>query len=215
MHIPAAVQSKEGRDCRKQMRSDTLRRVGHYGPLPIEMRSWNLKTKLTQLMLGSMLVCVFAACFGGQHIGPDRTYLGSAVVPPCSGENDAAAIRCGRTHDLSTSQGGMAGLGVSGGPASLYKLIASADSPEFATHVVIRGSVLPDSVRCSKWNLAKLPHWPDDMPFREDFRHLMCFGDVEVYEYLLGVGPATLTVAIGGENFTSPRIPAKAIMKRT
>ena len=61
------------------------------------------------------------------------------------------------------------------------------------THVVLRGTYLPGTVRCTTGHRFRYPSYAD---YSVDYLLVYCFADVRVNAYLLGSGPSTLTVIV-------------------
>lgn len=59
------------------------------------------------------------------------------------------------------------------------------------THLVVRATFLPETTRCSQYERE----FADFIPFDAlDSELLMCFVDAQVNEYVVGIGPPTLTL---------------------
>ena len=70
-------------------------------------------------------------------------------------------------------------------------------------HIVIRGTVQPDSTRCKLYTII-VPNYLSDDSKDLDYTlnstyHYYCFVDVNVQEYIVGIGPPVLTVALHRE----------------
>ena len=65
--------------------------------------------------------------------------------------------------------------------------------PTFTPHVVLRGTYLPGTVRCTYGHRLRHPSFSDG---RSGGLLIFCFADVRVNAYLLGSGPSTLTVIV-------------------
>ena len=74
-------------------------------------------------------------------------------------------------------------------------LNSSPTTPLYTTHVVLRGTYLPGTVRCTPGHLMRWAFYTGG-----ESRGLLmyCFADVRVNAYLLGTGPSTLTVMVKG-----------------
>ena len=64
----------------------------------------------------------------------------------------------------------------------------------YTTHVVLRGTYLPGTVRCTSGNRKRYPSYVGHR--QSDWLLVFCFADVRVNAYLLGTGPSTLTVIV-------------------
>ena len=72
------------------------------------------------------------------------------------------------------------------------------DLPHRVSHIVVRGTVVPDTTRCEPY-----PRWlanyldPSRWAHSGDiYSNYVCFSDVRVNEYIVGVGPPRLTVRL-------------------
>ena len=78
--------------------------------------------------------------------------------------------------------------------------------PFSVPHMVIRGTVIPDTTRCDVYPWKKLSNIvtvdPRDFPFplHKGF-FVYCFVDLRINEYLVGEGPQQLTVVMATESF--------------
>ena len=62
-------------------------------------------------------------------------------------------------------------------------------------HIVLRGTYLPGTVRCTAGDRFRLPsHGPEISPTFLVSRAIKCYADVRVNAYVLGTGPSSLTV---------------------
>ena len=77
--------------------------------------------------------------------------------------------------------------------------------PALAPHLVIRGTVRPDSFRCDDYQSR--PPGFTNQNLRDNARplvHVHCFADLRVNEYLVGEGPPELTVSLHRESVHVP-----------
>ena len=111
--------------------------------------------------------------------------LEGVSVDPC--RRDAEPLKLG-----TGGSGGRPNLGDE--PRSLRKLLESTSGRD--SHIVVRGTYLPDTVRCITGN----PYRPPSFLSREEYDGLEhslsidCYVDLRVSDYILGTGPSTLTV---------------------
>ncbi len=79
--------------------------------------------------------------------------------------------------------------------------------PGLDSHIVVRGTYLPDTVRCTTGN----PYWPPSFLSYEQYNDIIdallinCYVDLRAADYILGNGPSTLTVL---RHFISYRVGA-------
>ena len=73
--------------------------------------------------------------------------------------------------------------------------------PVLVPHIVIRGTVQPDTFRCDDYQV-KPPNYSSDRIKRGAtiYVHVHCFAEVRVNEYLVGQGPPVLTVSLYRES---------------
>ena len=76
-------------------------------------------------------------------------------------------------------------------PLTMKNLLNTVTTPVYATHVVLRGTYLPGTVRCTSGNRHR---FPSHVGLQNNWLIIYCFVDVRVSAYLLGTGPSTLTV---------------------
>ena len=87
-----------------------------------------------------------------------------------------------------------------GPPYWVSDLLGLPRSPSSATHVVLRGTYLPGTVRCTPGHRFR---WPSYLGYGQvsSRLYIYCFADVRVNAYLLGTGPSTLTVAVARSQY--------------
>ena len=128
-------------------------------------------------------------------------------IPPCIPLEGISVDPCRRDaepFELGTGGGGgKPNLGDE--PRSLRGLLSYART--FITHIVVRGTYLPDTERCITGN----PYRPPSFLRLEQYSGLVnalsidCYVDLRVSDYILGSGPSTLTVL---RHFFSYRVGA-------
>ena len=79
--------------------------------------------------------------------------------------------------------------------------------PWLVPHIVIRGTVRPDSFRCDDYEVRP-PDFTNEhlKQVSEIIVHVHCFADLRVNEYLVGEGPPELTVSLHRESLFIPRV---------
>ena len=122
---------------------------------------------------------------------PATTYL-NEEIPPCTPVTNSSVDPCeprvGRDETIGTGSSIL-----SDPPYLVSDLLGLPGSSVFTTHVVLRGTYLPGTVRCTSGNRNR---WPSYSDARSGGLLIYCFADVRVNAYLLGTGPSTLTVAV-------------------
>ena len=133
----------------------------------------------------ALLLCAafLAACSEPEEAPP--------VIPPCApiegAPNDPCAVG---NHQYDTLR--FHADAVWEANAGNVRSHLDGDYPVRVAHIVIRATTLPGTIRCTHGLYRYLPgesggEWREGTSFR-------CFIDVRVNEYLVGTGPATLTV---------------------
>lgn len=75
----------------------------------------------------------------------------------------------------------------------LYGEYSISSSP----HIVVRGTVKPNTTRCELYPVKNFSYEePDDYFDRIKLFHNLCFVDVRINEYIVGIGPPELTVSV-------------------
>ena len=150
------------------------------------------------VVLATAVVCERAA--EGEYLAeeiPPCTPVANSDVDPCEPGAVLPAPSAGLL--LARSHGGIGShsppLGTT--PRTIRSMIDGTVQP-FVTHVVIRGTYLPGTVRCTSDHPFR-PHPYEDL---DDFGGVLsdslsfrCYMDVRVNAYLVGTGPGTLTVS--------------------
>ena len=161
-----------------------------------------------QVRAGKVLLVLLAllasACASGSSYEsptgverPPDSYL-ETTTPPCTPAGPSLKDPCGPRSTYSSVNSSPAGYlahlplvlptftGIFMGEDS-----TSLDIP----HIVVRGVVQENSIRCDLYAVT-LPNYIDSSRLGADLSHYYCFADVTVNEYIVGTGPATLTVAM-------------------
>ena len=145
--------------------------------------------------IASVFLLLALAC-GKEPPATTYQYTGylTEEIPPCQ-------PAAGSSTDPCASQEGQQ---LGGSEASLYfgddepfgvAAFVSGFSWTWSTHLVVRGTYLPNSVRCApagaQW---RLPTFVETVYEHTTATH--CFADIRVNEYILGSGPPALTVLV-------------------
>ncbi len=126
---------------------------------------------------------------------PESSQL-TEEIPPCTPAPDSGVDPCEPLTDT---------FGIPGPPGHVFWLgnEPPRDMQYFLTgtskidvpHVVVRGTYLPDTVRCTTGNLFQPPAYVNQNNLR-DITFIYCYADVRVNAYVLGSGPSELTVLV-------------------
>ena len=138
----------------------------------------------------------------------EATYL-QETVPPCAPVENSNRDPCtaGAPPNVETGDAISSRPKIHAPPLdtilNYWDLVAS-----LSTHVVLRGTVLPDTTRCGIYEVVTAEYLGESMRRRfEGWTHNFCFIDVRVNEYLLGTGPTDLTVIADLDNPPHPDYP--------
>ena len=122
---------------------------------------------------------------------PGPSYL-TEEIPPCTPVPGSSVDPCepGAEGTLITESKGLILIE----PALLVEdLMSGLGTKLYVTHIVLRGTYLPGTVRCTSGHRNRYPSYVGD---DWDVLFIYCFADVRVNSYLLGAGPPTLTVIV-------------------
>ena len=129
---------------------------------------------------------------------PAPTYL-TQEIPPCTpvpgSSVDPCETRVGRAGTTGTL-----GLILFDPPLLVADLFGLSIMPFYTTHVVLRGTYLPGTVRCTTGHSIRDPSYAGG---ESGGLIIYCFADVRVNAYLLGSGPSTLTVIVDSSLYQS------------
>ena len=128
---------------------------------------------------------------------PAPEYL-TEEIPPCTPVSGSSVDPC--DPDAPPFEGGIAQSHpeLGGEPLSLRKMLDGVTSPPaWVTHLVVRGTYLPGTVRCSSGDPLRSPSYLRDY-FGDTTgeRSVKCYADLRANAYILGSGAATLTALL-------------------
>ena len=126
---------------------------------------------------------------------PTPSYL-SEVIPPCTPIDGFTGDTC--TPSL-TSLSADASYDFGTEPFDLgYFLGKGAYTPLEGGHLVVRATTIPGTARCELGGqLFRFPAYVEDSVLELRHQSVNCYADVRVNEYLIGSGPASLTLLFG------------------
>lgn len=141
-------------------------------------------------------VLIFVACNDGQSAVVQTStpeYL-TQGIPPCMPLAGSSVDPCLDEEPYLTTAGGSEHADFGDGPRSVRELLGYARS--YVTHLVLRGTYLTDTVRCTADNPFHPPSYLsyDEYDFVEHSLSFKCYVDVQVGDYVIGNGPSVLTV---------------------
>ena len=142
-----------------------------------------LRAALIDLLLASF-VLTLAAC-------------GAKDIPPCTPAPDSSVDPCEPDVQLPRvggAAGGMIDLGDE--PRSVRELL-DGEVP-WVPHLLVRGTYLPGTVRCTAGDRLRLHSYedPENWRFVLNTLSFRCYADVRANAYIIGDGPSTLTVLV-------------------
>ena len=126
---------------------------------------------------------------------PTPEYL-VGEIPPCSSVAGSTVDPCepDAEHYAITAGGAGHSPDFSDGPRSVRELLDSVRG--YVSHMVLRGTYLPNTVRCVSDNPFRPPSYLsyEEYDFVEHALFINCYVDVRVGAYILGDGPSMLTI---------------------
>ena len=153
-----------------------------------------------QIVLALALLTLLVAACGGEPPATLYQYSGylAEEIPPCTPVEGYLSDPC-RPDDDTTDMEGIT-YSLDDEPPGMGNWLNVTDL--HVAHLVVRANYLPDTVRCAfDKDHFRLPSYIDDEWVG---RRIKCFVDLRVNAYVLGSGPSTLTVSVGGYGYSSP-----------
>lgn len=163
------------------------------------------------LLIVLALLAISCGDNGGreQVMSRDTVSYLEAIVPPCTDNEGSGHELCATDiPDLETVsiQGAIPFWPVEeGDPPTFTDLLLGASLltgiyyPRLAPHIAVRGIAKPKSTRCDVYPVFRPEREMLDDLYIGLF-HYLCFMDITINEYLVGTGPANLTVTMHREN---------------
>ena len=125
-------------------------------------------------------------------ISPPPTYL-TEEIPPCTPVTGSSVDPCESRSDFYMGPDNR--VGSLGDFPVLVEDLVSYPVEVFTTHVALRGTYIPGTVRCTSGHPGRAPSYLGRGQSSSGLL-IYCFADVRVNAYLLGTGPSTLTVTV-------------------
>ena len=148
-------------------------------------------------VLALLIVLLLVAACGSEPSNTTLEYTGylTSEIPPCSPVEGSSVDPC--DPDAGQVGGGEASYELGSEPTGMGEHLNS--TPVHVAHLVVRGTYLPGTVRCtSDVHLFRPPAYSytdlDEWEFVQWLKSVKCYTDVRVNEYILGSGPPTLTI---------------------
>ena len=141
------------------------------------------------ILLLAALLLTLIACTGD-----------SGETPPCTPPEGSNVDPCEPGTGRIDHSGGDGAPGFDE-PHSIRFYLDGSGAASWASHMVLRGTYLADTIRCVSRTSYRTPAFTrmGTLPWL----HVPCFADVQVGEYILGSGPSTLTVLAAHPVFPS------------
>ena len=168
------------------------------------------RTRVAALFAATVLLLV-VACSGadvGQEVGlPELSYEGylASEIDPCTPIEGSGIEPCGAAPEWEDQGPPYFNLLESETPRTMESyltgLYQTTDTgpDSWAAHLVIRGTYLPDTVRCTVQHARETPiRFSDGTSSidNEQTSYIHCFADVRVNEYFVGTGPSKVSVMV-------------------
>ena len=139
---------------------------------------------------------------------PYASYL-TEEIPPCTPAPGSSVDPCEVGEGLlDVTSGSVAALVIAPPPDVPHRVGDYLDGFGWADysigHIVVRGTYLPDTIRCTSGNTFQepdhlLPGENEPPSFLSNALLILCYADVRVNAYVVGMGPSTLTVIVTHE----------------
>ena len=152
-------------------------------------------TRFLQMALLPTALLLLAACDPPQATPAE--YL-TEEIPPCTPVPGSPVDPCeldGPPLDMGMAQY-VPELGDE--PRSLRKMLdGSTSPPAWVPHLVVRGTYLPNTVRCTAGDpFRPPPYLQDESGFEVNPRAIKCYVDVRANAYIFSSGPSALTMLL-------------------
>ncbi len=120
---------------------------------------------------------------------------GETVIPPCTPVEGVDTDPCEPLNAPLVDKSSLNMVSLPDGPSSIRDMLTSL--PSHTAHMVVRGTYLPDSIRCTAdGEEIRLQAWKPERShwLFSNGTMVKCFADMRVNDYIVGSGPAELTV---------------------
>ena len=136
---------------------------------------------------------------------PSAPYTGylEEEIPPCTPVEGSSIDPC--DPDAPTEYcAGCTRLGDE--PFSIREVLDGSPPPSRVPHLVVRGTYLPGTVRCTAGSVFRQsPYLPDVVDYDVDHRSIKCYIDVRANAYVLGSGSSALSILVLGSTYRDNR----------
>ncbi len=153
---------------------------------------------MTIIALLAALILI-AACEGEPTPSPYTGYL-TEEIPPCTPIAGSSVDPC-EPGSSELTGGGFAGASEDLGekPQNVASSLTLDFVTAFVPHVVLRGTYIPGTVRCTSEIPYRLPSYvssDESMGWEVNSFQISCYADVRVNGYIMGSGPPQLTALV-------------------
>ena len=126
---------------------------------------------------------------------PYEGYL-TEKIPPCTPMPGSSVDPCEPRGPIETlgAVGGQSPAHVTDEPLTIRQFLDGLGL-SFIPHVVLRGTYIPDTVRCTSGDPFYVPSYASPGYYQHSIV-INCYADVRVNEYILGSGPPRLTALV-------------------
>ena len=135
------------------------------------------------------------ASLGAAYPAASHEYL-TQEIPPCTPVEGSTVDPCEPSVRITAGIGG--GMSSSSAPVdspSTVRQYLNGSSLISISHIVLRGTYIPDTVRCTRDNPFHIPSYEEPDYFQNSIL-MHCYADVRANAYVLGSGPPRLTVLV-------------------
>ena len=130
-------------------------------------------------------------------------------IPPCTPAPGSTVDPCEPGWEPLGTDGGLIDIGSE--PFGVRYFLDDL-SDTHVTHIVLRGTYLPGTVRCVAGDFRSPFYASESFGDVSDWRQVLCYADVRVNSYVLGSGPSVLTVEIAHEIWGTAGIEERRLL---
>ena len=156
----------------------------------------NPRTAITIASL-AVLSIVFVSCSDDQPtpVQPSEHQYLTQEIPPCTPIAGSSVDPC--EPDVPPF-GGRTSAYLGDQPLSIREMLDDdPPPPAWVPHVMLRGTYLPNTIRCTTGDSFRVPAYlRDEFGDTSNELSIKCYIDVQANAYVLGSGPSTLTVLL-------------------
>ena len=126
---------------------------------------------------------------------PSPTEYLTEEIPPCTPVSGSAVDPCDPGAPAVETGAAQYIPELGNEPLSVREMLDDGPPPAWVTHLVLRGTYVPGTVRCTAGDPFRPPSYlRDEFVITANSRAFKCYIDVRANAYVLSNGPSTLTV---------------------